>query len=215
MRMELSPNKKDVILDVAIQLFLEQGYYKSTMRQIAAEADVSLGLVVYHFGTKRTMALTYLQKQLVNLRSYIVKYIDSENDPVLHACVLIRLNQQILSSPYYLSFYKDMLEEDIFLEALMNSGSETAEKINQKRGLHYTAADTKFFGNYVAPSVERALMMFPHADGLSLDIPDIIFKAYMFFLVPDMEELDAYCRRGKEIVDKIIAENPVLLKPYQ
>ncbi|MEG1661205.1 MAG: helix-turn-helix domain-containing protein, partial [Clostridiales bacterium] len=68
--MDTIVTKKDTILDVAIRLFLEQGYYKSTMRQIAAEADVSLGLVVYHFGTKRMMALSYLQKQLVNLRSY-------------------------------------------------------------------------------------------------------------------------------------------------
>ncbi|MEG1998281.1 MAG: hypothetical protein RR051_07535, partial [Clostridiales bacterium] len=106
-------------------------------------------------------------------------------------------------------------KEDIFLDALMSSGAETAEHINEKFQLHLTKADTLFFGNYVAPSVERALMMFPQADQLSQDIPDIIFKAYMLFLIPDMEKLSNYCRQAKEIVDKLIAKNPILLNPYQ
>ena len=46
-------NKKEEILKVSREFFIEQGYEKTSMRQIAAAADVSLGLVAYHFKTKR------------------------------------------------------------------------------------------------------------------------------------------------------------------
>ncbi|MEU9207755.1 TetR family transcriptional regulator [Streptomyces sp. NPDC048415] len=41
-----------VIRDEALRLFAEQGPEKVTMRQIAAAAGVSAGLVVHHFGSK-------------------------------------------------------------------------------------------------------------------------------------------------------------------
>lgn len=41
-------NKKEEILKVSREFFIEQGYEKTSMRQIAAAADVSLGLVAYH-----------------------------------------------------------------------------------------------------------------------------------------------------------------------
>lgn len=41
-------NKKEEILKVSRGFFIEQGYEKTSMRQIAAAADVSLGLVAYH-----------------------------------------------------------------------------------------------------------------------------------------------------------------------
>ncbi len=55
-------NKKEEILKVSREFFIEQGYEKTSMRQIAAAADVSLGLVAYHFKTKRDIALEIVQR---------------------------------------------------------------------------------------------------------------------------------------------------------
>ena len=40
------------ILDAALLLFIEKGYEKATMRQIAAQADMAPGSIYHHFPTK-------------------------------------------------------------------------------------------------------------------------------------------------------------------
>jgi AcrR family transcriptional regulator len=40
------------ILDAALLLFIEKGYEKATMRQIAAQADIAPGSIYHHFPTK-------------------------------------------------------------------------------------------------------------------------------------------------------------------
>jgi AcrR family transcriptional regulator len=43
---------KTLIVETAIDLFIEQGYEETTMRQIAQKADVAIGSAYYYFGSK-------------------------------------------------------------------------------------------------------------------------------------------------------------------
>lgn len=43
---------REAILDAAERLFSARGYYGVALREIAAEADLKLNMVTYHFGTK-------------------------------------------------------------------------------------------------------------------------------------------------------------------
>jgi AcrR family transcriptional regulator len=47
------------ILDAALVLFIEKGYEKSTMRQIAVEAGVAPGSIYHHFPTKEHIVQTF------------------------------------------------------------------------------------------------------------------------------------------------------------
>lgn len=58
--MEEKQGTKEKILDGAQKLFLEHGYTKTTMRMIAQEADVNLGLIPYYFEKKKTWGLRYI-----------------------------------------------------------------------------------------------------------------------------------------------------------
>lgn len=50
-----SPDGKSRILDAAIELFAEHGYAGASVRDIAARAGVTGGLIVHHFGTKAAL----------------------------------------------------------------------------------------------------------------------------------------------------------------
>jgi AcrR family transcriptional regulator len=51
------------IFDTAVRLFMEKGYEETTMRDIAAEADCSLGLAYRYFESKEVV-VTHLYRQL-------------------------------------------------------------------------------------------------------------------------------------------------------
>lgn len=44
------------IVDAAMRLFLEKGYHKTTVRDIASAAGVTQGLITYHFASKENLA---------------------------------------------------------------------------------------------------------------------------------------------------------------
>jgi AcrR family transcriptional regulator len=52
------------VLDVSLGLFRKQGFDRTTMRQIAAGAGLSLGAAYYWFPTKDAIVLAYYERQL-------------------------------------------------------------------------------------------------------------------------------------------------------
>lgn len=50
------------ILETALALFRKKGFDQTTMRQIAAAADMSLGAAYYYFSSKEAIALAYYER---------------------------------------------------------------------------------------------------------------------------------------------------------
>jgi AcrR family transcriptional regulator len=50
---------RQLVLDTALRLFREQGYDKTTMRGVAAEAGLSLGNAYYYFPSKQHLVLDF------------------------------------------------------------------------------------------------------------------------------------------------------------
>lgn len=59
--------RKNRILDVAERAFAEHGVEGISLRQIMAEADVSISLVNYHFGTKEQMLTAVFERKAAPL----------------------------------------------------------------------------------------------------------------------------------------------------
>ena len=60
---DLSPKglqTRQHIYDIAIQLFREQGYDETTMRDIASTADVSIGLTYRYFARKEDIIMAII-----------------------------------------------------------------------------------------------------------------------------------------------------------
>ncbi len=59
----------DRILDAAEQLFAEQGFYVTTLREITQTADVNLAAVNYHFGSKQALVIAVFKRRLDELNA--------------------------------------------------------------------------------------------------------------------------------------------------
>ena len=53
---------RTAIIDAALQLFRERGYEATTMRAVAAEADVSLGNAYYYFKSKEHLIQAFYDR---------------------------------------------------------------------------------------------------------------------------------------------------------
>lgn len=61
------PERRERILDAAERVFAESGYHATTLRQVAAAADVKLSLVGYHFPSKLALYVAvFARRQHVN-----------------------------------------------------------------------------------------------------------------------------------------------------
>jgi AcrR family transcriptional regulator len=56
-------SRRDAIIESATRLFAERGYEGASLRDIAAAADVRLGLIDYHFGAKPALFVEVLSAQ--------------------------------------------------------------------------------------------------------------------------------------------------------
>lgn len=59
-----TPGTRERILDTAERMFAQKGYAPVTMREIAAEAGVSLSGLPYHFGSKQELLRSVLDRRV-------------------------------------------------------------------------------------------------------------------------------------------------------
>lgn len=206
--------KRQSILRVAGRLFLEQGYTATSVRQIARELEISLGLVTYYFPTKRDLAFDLLKEELHGLKQLLDRYVDSNEDPVLFSGALAKLHYTVLSSPHFVALYHDALREDIVLDVVADSGIDTFLKINQKYDLQLPNDRLVLYGNYIASSMERTLVLYAEKKHLEGSVPDMVFKTYMGRIYGTNEFLEECCLKTDQIVAKVIVENPQLLNQW-
>ena len=74
------PETKDQILDAAEDLFAEQGFAATSMRQITSLAQVNLAAVNYHFGSKEELAKAVLRRRIAPINSERGRRLDQLDD---------------------------------------------------------------------------------------------------------------------------------------
>ena len=63
--------KKSQIIDAAIKMFSEKGFYQTGMRDIAKEADVAIGTIYHHFQKKDNILIYILREAIEDRREYM------------------------------------------------------------------------------------------------------------------------------------------------
>lgn len=76
-------DRRELILDTALQLFSERGYFNTSVHDIKNTANVSIGAIYHHFGNKEAIAkalLAKIESSMVDEINLIMETIPSAQD---------------------------------------------------------------------------------------------------------------------------------------
>ncbi len=204
-------NKENRIIECSNRLFIESGYYATTMRQIASAAKVSLGLATYHFSTKRNIAVLIMSKYLRYLKERLAEVHSATEAPLAHSAAMVRLCMEFFLSHPCKQFYLECLEQEIYADSIKSLGETSITLIAKAYKVDATSDLLMLFDNYIPTSVERILITekvkgnFP---GIPFDmIPDIVFSLTVERLL-EKPEIRRASASGCEIARNALAIIP-------
>lgn len=92
----ISEARREQIIEAAIKTLDEIGYVNASLSQIAKRADISTGLISYHFSDKQDLMNHLLMNLIEKSTSYILKMVDQEHEPQekLEAFIIASLSYQ-------------------------------------------------------------------------------------------------------------------------
>ena len=95
--------RKKQIIDSAIASIAAFGYVKTTLDQIASEADISKGVITYYFKSKDSLLSAVLNKILKSIKEYIEERVKTAQTPVdkLKEYILACFDHMIENRSYY------------------------------------------------------------------------------------------------------------------
>lgn len=214
-KVNTSDSKKEIIMKSAVKLFLQQGYRNTSLRQIAQVSESSASLSVYHFGTKQAIAVAYINEKMHVLRKALMEKVDIRTNPELFCCTFVRLHQSVMASPLFCRFYHELIEEGVFQTIFFenDNGINVSDLILAKRQVIFPANLHTFYSHYITPGIELAVWLSEPEKAPCDEKLDIPFRTFMGSIYVPKEEVDAYCRQGKILVEQLIQENPHFLDP--
>ena len=86
---------RERIVDAALKLFQDQGFDQTTMRDIAAEADVATGAAYYYFRSKEELVMAFYLRTAEEARTLLPPAMERSNDlgKRLRAIIDLKLEQ--------------------------------------------------------------------------------------------------------------------------
>ncbi|MCW8108530.1 TetR family transcriptional regulator [Alteromonas ponticola] len=133
----MSAKTKVRILNAAEMLFAEQGFQQTSMRQITAKAEVNLASINYHFGNKKNLIQSVLQRYFDALMPLVEQSLLASRTETVHT-VLERLVKPVMSL--------NKLRPDgteIFVKLLGRGYNETQGHLRAFIMAHYGATISK------------------------------------------------------------------------
>jgi TetR/AcrR family fatty acid metabolism transcriptional regulator len=144
-----SADKRQRILQVAVQAFSEKGYARTTIAEIARKADVADGTVYGYFKNKEDILLSiseeHFRKNIEQLKqtfssnnpkkklwlfmyNYFQQYLD-DPDFIVVFLTMVQFNRRFYQSRAYKSQYKYVIELEKLVQEII-SNEEGAQNIN-------------------------------------------------------------------------------------
>jgi len=97
------PDKKELIIKTAMQLFAEKGYEGTSIRDLATAAGVNIAMVNYYFGSKDKLFEAMVEQKSVFIREKLEEIASDNTTTAIEKIDLIIENYvfRFLSQPHY------------------------------------------------------------------------------------------------------------------
>ena len=189
---EIREEKRQIILNAALEQFAEKGYYSTPISAIAKKAEISKGLIYNYFKSKEEILLV-LYEQYIDLISNLM---DQNNDDEITNEEMERFFRLITESmtkdsQYWKLYFQLSMQKEVL--ELMRTRMNTGETL-----LKYAQLTYKYFADRF-PNPQSQMLLF-----------SFIFKGFslQYVLNPESvpkEEIEPFWERMKEmfVVEKM------------
>lgn len=124
-------DKKDAILQVAEEMFAENGFEGTSIRDLAARADVNLAMISYYFGSKEKLFEALVMNRTTHMREILKQINQADQDPWEKVYSVIDIYvERILSNT---TFHKIMFRE-ISLDIRAEMSNSICEMLSENAG---------------------------------------------------------------------------------
>lgn len=213
-------NQKENILQVASQLFYEQGYKKTYLDQIADICEITKPLISYYFKSKSSLARsvsdTFLfeLKNKIALKLYTNYFKGRKADLQVSTAVEIRMyNQMFLTDPKAMRFLKELADDKY--EDLFSQDSITLYKIHDRRyhlNINRESDELAMIANAARGASFSVLWAYDRGEFncTQEDCLDYITRVNFVLMHIDNQRIDEIIAESKKVLEIV----PFTFKPY-
>ena len=163
MRYKIADDRKKEIIQIAMKLFTEKGYDKTSLRDIAKEADIALGLCYHYFDSKQKLFEEAM-------RTYIEEY--------CYDYLLMLHNEDIPFEEKINLMFQEILKEDTKASYHTFFHQQGNEELHQQLSIR--------FCEYMIPHLEEELNRYCERKHCSVDHPDQLIRFITYGQIPLM-----------------------------
>lgn len=179
------------ILKTSTTLFRDNGFQRTSVRQIADSAEVSLGMVNHYFGSKEYLGMQVLSLLDSHANAQIMERLNFEDDPILFDLTAVRNLFNFLSKHGYWQFYVDSLRFDFFFNNLNNRPSILIDALRKHYPIEASVDTALLYSRYLPYMMEKTLIikkeegLFP---SISYDeVPYYVCHTAMSHFIPEAD----------------------------
>lgn len=199
-----------MILATAGALFLTQGYRDTSMRELAAQCDIGLGLITYYFKSKRELAKSCLQHHFQKIEASVNAAAPFSSDVLLYHATYLRYANKYFMHPKRRQLYYELLEEGIYSDYIYETVPHTLHELNTVFQAGLSEDYVLLYGNYVPMDLEKTLVL-KKRDGLFRqisedEIPTIVFENAVSHLVRDVAVTERAVEQSIVLCEKLMQQ---------
>lgn len=179
------------ILMTSLKLFRENSYANTTIRQIAEQSGVSLGMVNHYFGSKEALGEQVLSLLSQYAFTPLSDSLSVNDDPVLYDLVTVRLFFNYVRTHGYWSFYLDSLNNDFFFKSLAERPMTLANSLKKFYDFESDPDSELLYSRYFPYMMEKTIILkketglFPSIS--YEEVPYLICSTAMNHFIPEEE----------------------------
>src|SRR4030043_1524521 len=170
---EMRAEKMTLIMDVALEIFANEGYYRTTISHIAWRARMSKGLMYNYFESKEALLKAIIHKSV----NEIYQYLDIDRDGFLSEeefqFFIRKINVLLKEKKYFWRLLMQLLMQNDVREQFLKAFPESDSLIHpghEPGDNNYPSQILKMFTDYFSTKKERMGKLFD---------PDSDFKMFL------------------------------------